>query len=150
MIGSHSESSCIQTVFISKHVTDHKFLEDVDEDSLQIPRQKRQKNRFLCNCPNEPLKASGRSVMSRSFSIEAVRTSLWRRPDAPQCLKASALKTSGHQSKLFRIFRTSVRMRKRVIAKIVRMHGQAVRTYTCYGKICAILEGGLIRPSGRS
>jgi hypothetical protein len=29
-----SESSYIWTVFISKHVTDHKFLEDVHEDSL--------------------------------------------------------------------------------------------------------------------
>jgi len=38
MIGSYSESSYIRTVFISKHVTDHKFLEDVHEDSLQIPR----------------------------------------------------------------------------------------------------------------
>jgi len=31
-------SSCIRTVFISKHATDHKFLEDIHEDSLQIPR----------------------------------------------------------------------------------------------------------------
>jgi hypothetical protein len=38
-------------VFISKHVTDHKFLEDVHEDSLQIPRQK---SRFLCNRPDKP------------------------------------------------------------------------------------------------
>jgi len=51
MIGSHSESSCIQTVFISKHVTDHKFLEDVDEDSLQIPRQKRQKKSVPMQLP---------------------------------------------------------------------------------------------------
>jgi hypothetical protein len=55
MIGSYSDSSCIQTVFISKLVTDHKLLEDVHEDSLQIPSQI---NQFLCNRPNEPLKAS--------------------------------------------------------------------------------------------
>jgi hypothetical protein len=62
----------IWIVFISNHVIDHKFLEDVHEDSLKIPRQK-----------------------IGSYAI--VRTSLWRRPDASQCLKASALKTSGHQ-----------------------------------------------------
>jgi hypothetical protein len=56
MIGSYSESSCIQTVFISKHVTDVKLLEDVHEDSLQFPSQI---NRFLCNRSDEPLKASG-------------------------------------------------------------------------------------------
>jgi len=70
MIGSYSASSYIRTVFISKHVTDHKFLEDVHEDSLQIPRQK---NRFLCNRPDEPLKASGRPAVSSRLS--------WRRPD---------------------------------------------------------------------
>jgi hypothetical protein len=37
MIGSYSKSSCIRTVLISKYVTDHKLLEDVHEDSLQIP-----------------------------------------------------------------------------------------------------------------
>jgi hypothetical protein len=60
-------------------VTDHKFLEDVHEDSLQIPRQK---NRFLCNRPDEPLKASGRPSVSRSFNVEDVRTSEQHRPDA--------------------------------------------------------------------
>jgi hypothetical protein len=61
MIGSYSESPCIRIVFISKHVTDHKLLEDVHEDSLQIPIQS---NRFLCNSPDEPLKASGRPAVS--------------------------------------------------------------------------------------
>jgi len=65
MIGSYSESSCIQTVFISKYLTDHKLLEDVYEDSLQIPSQI---NRFLCNRPDEPLKASGRSAVSNRLS----------------------------------------------------------------------------------
>jgi len=69
MIGSYSESSCIRTVFISKHVTDGKFLEDVHEDSLQITRQK---NRFLYNRPDEPLKVSGCPAVSRSFSIEDI------------------------------------------------------------------------------
>jgi hypothetical protein len=78
MIGSYSESSCLRIVFISKHVTNHKFLEDVHEDSLQIPRQK---NRFLCNRPNEPLKASGCPAVSRSFNVEDVRMSEQHRPD---------------------------------------------------------------------
>jgi len=36
----NSESSCIQTIFKSKKVSDHKLLEDVHEESLQNPRQK--------------------------------------------------------------------------------------------------------------
>jgi hypothetical protein len=77
MIGSYLESSYIRTLFILKHVTDHKFVEDVHEDSLQIPRQK---NQFLCNLLDKPLKASGRPAVSRSFD----------------------LKTSGHQSNTIR------------------------------------------------
>jgi hypothetical protein len=57
----NSESSRIQTVFKLKHVTDHKLLEDVYEESLQISSQI---NRFLYNRPNEPLKASGRPAVS--------------------------------------------------------------------------------------
>jgi hypothetical protein len=49
----------------------------------------------------------------------------------------------------FRIFWISVRMQKAVIGKTVRMLGQAVQTYTCYGKNYAILEGGRRRPSER-
>jgi hypothetical protein len=56
----NSESSCIQTVFKSKKVIDHKLLEDVHEESLQNPRQN---SRFLCNRRDEPLKASGRPVV---------------------------------------------------------------------------------------
>jgi hypothetical protein len=44
-------------MYKSKHVTDHKHLEDIHEESLQISRQN---NRFLCNRPDGPLKASGR------------------------------------------------------------------------------------------
>jgi hypothetical protein len=51
---------------------------------------------------------------------------------------------------LFKIFWTSVRTRKGVIAKTVRTLYQAIRTYTCYGKNCAILEGGCRKLSGRS
>jgi hypothetical protein len=69
----------IWTVFISNHVTDHKFLEYVHEDSLQISRQK---SRFVCNSLDEPLKASEHPVVSRSFSIEDVQTLGQHRPDA--------------------------------------------------------------------
>jgi hypothetical protein len=53
-------------------VIDHKFLEDVHEDSMLFPSQN---SRLLCNRPNGPLKASGRPAVSRSFSVEDVRTS---------------------------------------------------------------------------
>jgi hypothetical protein len=55
------------TVFISSHVTEHKFLEDVHEDSMQFPSQN---SRFLYNRPEGPLKASGRPAVSRSFTFE--------------------------------------------------------------------------------
>jgi hypothetical protein len=43
-------------MFVSSHVTSHKFLEDAHEDSMQFPSQI---NRFLFNHPDGPLKASG-------------------------------------------------------------------------------------------
>jgi hypothetical protein len=61
MIGYSSESSCIRTMCISKHVTDHKLLENVHKNSLQIQSQISQ---FLCNRPYEHLKVSGRPAMS--------------------------------------------------------------------------------------
>jgi hypothetical protein len=66
-------------VFISSHVTDHKFLEDVHEDSMQFSSQN---SRFLCNHSDWFLKASGRPSVSRSFSVEDVRTSEQHHPDA--------------------------------------------------------------------
>jgi hypothetical protein len=60
-------------------VTDHKFLEDVHEDSMQFPSQNSQ---FLCNRLDEPLKASGSLAVSKSFSVEDVRTSELHRLDA--------------------------------------------------------------------
>jgi hypothetical protein len=43
---------------------------------MEIPcKISRQKNRFLCNHPDEPLKASRRPSVYRSFSVEDVRTS---------------------------------------------------------------------------
>jgi len=71
MVGSFQSFHVIWTVFISSHVTGHKFLEDVHEDSMQFPCQN---NRFLCNCLDRPLKASGRPSVSRSFSFVAVWT----------------------------------------------------------------------------
>jgi hypothetical protein len=57
----------------------HKFLEDDHEDSMQFPIQN---SWFLCNCPDGPLKASRRPVVSRSFSIAAIRTIKLHRSDA--------------------------------------------------------------------
>jgi hypothetical protein len=78
-IGFIQSLQVLWIVFISSHVTDHKFLEDVHKDSMQFSSQI---NRFLCNRPNGPLKAFGRPTMSRSFSVEDVRTSKQHRLDA--------------------------------------------------------------------
>jgi hypothetical protein len=78
-IGFIQSLQAIWIVFVSSHVIDHKFLEDVHEDSMHFPSQI---NRFLCNRPGRPLKASGRPLVSRSFSIEDVLTLDQHRPDA--------------------------------------------------------------------
>jgi len=46
---------------------------------MQFPSQN---SWFLCNRPNRPLKASGCLAVSRSFSVEDVRTLDQHRPDA--------------------------------------------------------------------
>lgn len=66
-------------MFISSHVTDYKFLQNVHEDSIQFPSQN---SRFLFNHPDGPLKASWRPSVSRSFSIEDVQMSEQHRLDA--------------------------------------------------------------------
>jgi hypothetical protein len=57
-------------LFISSHVTGHKFLENVHENSMQFSSQI---NRFLCNRPDGPLKASRGPAVSRSFSVKDIR-----------------------------------------------------------------------------
>jgi hypothetical protein len=46
---------------------------------MQFPSQN---SRFLCNRPDGPFKSSGRPTMSRSFSVEDVRTSGQHSPDS--------------------------------------------------------------------
>jgi len=57
MIGVYSKSSCFQTMFKSKLVTNQKLLEDVHEESLQIPK------------PNQPV-----LVQPSGRAFEGVRT----------------------------------------------------------------------------
>jgi hypothetical protein len=66
-IGFTQSLQVIWTVFLSSHVTGHKFLEDVHEDSMNFSTQT---NRFLCNSPDGPLKALGRPSVSRNFKVE--------------------------------------------------------------------------------
>jgi hypothetical protein len=103
-----------------------------------------QNSRFLCNRPEGPLKASGRPTVSRSFSIEDVRTSGQHCPDARSSFSNFYTELDFNRHYLGSFCKTSEwrgkQARKGVTAKIVRMLGQAVRTWTCYGKNCAILE----------
>jgi hypothetical protein len=144
-------------------VIDHKFLED--EDSFQIPRQK---NRFLCNRPNEPLKVSRHPAVSRSFSVEDVQTSEQHRPDARSsfsnfyteldfssrhCLGSFCKKSGrrGNTSGRRPAFQNTLDFHSNAEKSYSEDHptlGQAVWTYTCYEKICAILEGGSRRSFG--
>jgi len=99
------------------------------------------------------LKASGRPTVYRSFSVEDVRTSEQHRPNArSSCSKFyTELDFSRHCLGSFlqqvrtlpsipKYFRFPLRTRKGVTVKTVRTLGQAVWTYTYYGKNCAILE----------
>jgi len=117
-------------------------------------------SRFLCNRPDGPLKESEHPAVSRSFSVEDVRTSGQHRLDARSNFSNfySKLDFSQH---LFGKFLQDVRMmwqlvwtissipeysefplrvRKGVTAKTVWMLGQAVQTWSYFGKNHAILE----------
>jgi len=50
--------------------------------SIKIPCSFQGNSRFLCIRPDDPLKASERHAVSRSFSVEDVRTSEQHHPDA--------------------------------------------------------------------
>jgi hypothetical protein len=55
--------------------------------SMKIPCNFQSQNiRFLCNHPDQPLKASGRPTVSRSFSVEDVQTSRQHRLNARSSL----------------------------------------------------------------
>lgn len=117
-------------------------------------------SRFLCNRPNGPLKASGRPIVSRSFSVEVVWTSGQYHPDTRSSFSNfyKELDFSRHLfGKFLQDIRTMwqhirtlpsvpkysefpLRTRKGVIVKTVRTLSEAVRTWTCYGKNRAILE----------
>jgi hypothetical protein len=106
------------------------------------------------------LKASGRPAVSSSFSVEDVWTSAKHHPDARSSFSNfySELDFSRHLfGKFLQDVRTTRQLvqtissipkyskfpfwaRKGVIAKTVRTLGQAVRTWSCFGKNCAILE----------
>jgi hypothetical protein len=73
----------MDSVYFKPFVSCHKFLEDVHEDSMQNSKSA---SRFLCNRPNGPLKASGRLIVSRSFSVEDVWTPGQHCPDASSSL----------------------------------------------------------------
>jgi len=156
----------IWTVFISSHVTDHKFLEDVHKYSMQFSSQN---SRFLCNRSNEHLKVSERPAVSRSLSVDDFRTSEQHRPDVRSsfsnfyteldfswhCL-GSFYKTFGRRglnvgtlSSISKYFGHPFWAQKGVTAKTIRTLGQAVWTWTYYEKNCTILKGGRRRPSGR-
>jgi hypothetical protein len=124
---------------------------------MQIPNQN---SWFLCNRPDGPLKASWRPAVSRSFSVEDVRTSRQHCSD-PRSSFSNFYSELDFSRQLFGKFLQDVRTtwqlvrtlscipkysgfplraRKGVIVKTVRTLGQAVRKWTCYGKNCAILE----------
>jgi hypothetical protein len=134
----------------------HKFLKNVHEDSMQFPIQN---SWFLCNRPNGPLKSSRRPAMSRSFSVEDARTLELHRPDVRSSLSnfyteldfsrhylRSFCKTSGRRgstSRRYPVFQNILGFLygrgKEWQWRTVRTLGQAVRTWSCYGKNRAIL-----------
>jgi hypothetical protein len=134
----------------------HKFLEDVHEDSIQFPSQN---IRFLCNRPSGPLKESGCPVVSRSFSVATIWKTKLHRPDARSSYSKfdtklyfrrrylgrfyQTFRQCGNTSECYPVFQNSPTLLDRlkgVIALTVRTLGQAIRTLSCFGKNCPILE----------
>jgi len=127
---------------------------------MQFPNQN---SWFLCNRPDGPLKASRHLAVSRSFSVAAVQMTELHRPDARSCYFEFDTELDFRRHLLGRFYQTSgrcgntsgrylvfqnipkyfgspLRMRKAVTALTVRTLGQAVRTRSCFGKNCVILE----------
>jgi len=117
-------------------------------------------SRFLWNRPNMPLKASRRPAVSRNFSDEDVWTSGQHHPDARSSFSNFYTKLDFIRhlfGKFLQDVRTTwlqvlklpsipkyygfpLRMQKGVTVKTVRTLGQAVQTWSCFRKNCAILE----------
>jgi hypothetical protein len=115
---------------------------------------------FLCNRPDRPLKASGCPVVFRCFSVEDVRTLGQHRPDARSSFSNfyTKLDFSRHLfGKFLQDVRTKwqhirtlpsipeysgfpLRTRKGVTVMTIQTLGQAVRTWSYFGKNRAILE----------
>jgi hypothetical protein len=117
-------------------------------------------SRFLCNRPDRPLKASWRPAISRTFSVDDVRTSGRHRSDARSSFfnfyteldfnrhlfgkfLQDVWTTWQHVRTLPSIpeyFRFPLRTQKGVTVKTVQTLGHAVQTWSCFGKNRAILE----------
>jgi len=126
-------------------------------------------SRFLCNSPDEPLKVSGLPSVSRSFSIEDIRTSGQHRPDDWSSFSnyytvldfsqhylgsfCNASEQHGNLSGRYPAFQN--------IPSFLYKHGKELQwkpsgcsTKSSWhghdiGRNCANLEGGRRRPSGR-
>jgi hypothetical protein len=127
---------------------------------MKIHANSKSTSQFLCNCLDRPLKASRQPAVSRSFSIENVRTSGQHLLDARSSFSNfySELDLSRHLfgkflqdvrttwqlvwtiSSIPKYFRFPLRMRKGVTVKTIQALGQAVWTWSCFGKNHAILE----------
>jgi len=126
-------------------------------------------SRFQCNRPDRPLKASGRPSVSRSFSVEDVRTSGQHHLDARSSFSNfyTELDFSWHYLESFcntsgRCGNTSGRcpafqnipgfLYKRENEFQRRPFGRSAKTFGCgldMGRNCANLEGGRRRLFGR-
>jgi len=118
-------------------------------------------NRFLCNHPDGPLKASGRPTVSRSFSVEDVRTSAQHRPDDRSSFSnfytklnfsrhylGSSCKTSGRRGNLsgrYPAFQNIPGFRYKRGKELQR---RPSKRGLDMGRNCANLEGGRRRLSG--
>jgi hypothetical protein len=121
---------------------------------MKIPcKSQSQINQFLCKRSDVPLKASRRPSVARSFSVEDVRTSEQHCPDARSSFSnfyteldfsrhylGSFCKTSGRYLAFQNISGFLFRTQKGVTVKTIQTLGQAIQTWSYYGKNHAILE----------
>jgi len=126
-------------------------------------------NRFLCNSPDGPLKASGCPTVSRSFSVEDVRTSGHNHPNARSSFSNFYTEldfsrhylgsfynksgrrgnTSGHCPAFQNIPSFLYKLRKELQRRPPEHSPKPSGCGPDMGRYCANLEGGHRRPSGR-
>jgi hypothetical protein len=76
-------------MFKSKHVTDHKLLEDVHEESLQIPSQINRENNLLTSNSNQVCVCVQTNILNAEFIWDKIFVTKWKLYEEKKPLRGS-------------------------------------------------------------